>query len=85
VVIAGRKEDAVGKPLIYTTSRTFMDYFGINSTADLPKIKEVLNQEIIEATEIERIENNKKEVADNETAIASSDENENRNDLPEST
>jgi segregation and condensation protein B len=85
VVIAGRKEDAVGKPLIYTTSRTFMDYFGINSTADLPKIKEVLNQEIIEATEIERIENNTKEVADNETAIASSDENENRNDLPEST
>jgi segregation and condensation protein B len=85
VVIAGRKEDAVGKPLIYTTSRTFMDYFGINSTADLPKIKEVLNQEIIEATEVEKIENNEKEVTDNEAAIVSSDEKEKTNDLPEST
>jgi len=54
IVIAGRKEDAVGKPLIYTTSRNFMDYFGINSAEDLPKIKEILNQEVIEATKIER-------------------------------
>ena len=54
IVIAGRKEDAVGKPLIYTTSKNFMDYFGINSAEDLPKIKEILNQEIIEATKIER-------------------------------
>lgn len=53
VIIAGRKEDAPGKPLIYTTSKSFMDYFGINSPDDLPKIKEVLNQEIIEATKIE--------------------------------
>ena len=57
IVIAGRKEEAVGKPLIYTTSKSFMDYFGINSADDLPKIKEVLNQEIIEATKIEREEN----------------------------
>ena len=34
-----------------------MDYFGINSPDDLPKIKEVLNQEIIEATKIEAIKN----------------------------
>ena len=34
-----------------------MDYFGINSPDDLPKIKEVLNQEIIEATKIEEIQN----------------------------
>ncbi|MEO7962247.1 MAG: SMC-Scp complex subunit ScpB [Ginsengibacter sp.] len=53
VIIAGRKENAPGKPLIYTTSRSFMDYFGINSPEELPKIKEVLNQEIIEATRIE--------------------------------
>ena len=52
VVIAGRKEEAVGKPLIYTTSRNFMDYFGINSAEDLPKIREVLDLEIIEATAI---------------------------------
>ncbi len=57
VIIAGRKEDAPGKPLIYTTSKSFMDYFGINSPDDLPKIKEVLNQEIIEATKIENAGN----------------------------
>jgi segregation and condensation protein B len=53
VLIAGRKEDAVGKPLIYTTSKNFMDYFGINSPEDLPKIKEVLMEELVEATRIE--------------------------------
>lgn len=52
VVIAGRNEDAVGKPLIYTTSKSFMDYFGINSPEDLPKIKEVLMEELVEATKI---------------------------------
>lgn len=52
VIIAGRNEDAVGKPLIYTTSKSFMDYFGINSPDDLPKIKEVLMEELVEATKI---------------------------------
>src|SRR5690606_2542513 len=56
VIIAGRKEDAPGKPLIYTTSKSFMDYFGINSPQDLPKIEEVLEQEIVEATQIEKEE-----------------------------
>ena len=55
IVIAGRNENAPGKPLVYTTSKSFMDYFGINSPDDLPKIQEVLNQEIIEATKIEKI------------------------------
>ncbi len=54
IIISGRKEEAVGKPLIYSTSKSFMDYFGINSAADLPKIKEVLDQEIIEATKVEQ-------------------------------
>ena len=52
VIIAGRNEDAVGKPLIYTTSKSFMDYFGINSADDLPKIKEVLMEELVEATKV---------------------------------
>ena len=56
VVIVGRNENLPGKPLIYATSKSFMDYFGINSPDDLPKIKEVLNQEIIEATRIEEIQ-----------------------------
>ncbi|MEP7110065.1 MAG: SMC-Scp complex subunit ScpB [Ferruginibacter sp.] len=50
VIIAGRNEEAVGKPLIYTTSKSFMDYFGINSTNDLPRINEVLMEELVQAT-----------------------------------
>jgi len=59
VIIAGRKEDAVGKPLIYTTSKSFMDYFGINSADELPKIKEVLMEELVEATKIHNEESPK--------------------------
>jgi segregation and condensation protein B len=47
IVIAGRKEDAVGKPLIYSTSRYFMDYLGINSAAQLPQLKDITDKEII--------------------------------------
>lgn len=50
VIISGRNEDAVGKPLIYATSKSFMDYFGINSAEELPKINEVLMDELIQAT-----------------------------------
>lgn len=50
--ITGRNEDMPGKPLVYSTSKTFMDYFGINSPADLPKLKEVFAETIIEPTNI---------------------------------
>jgi len=59
VVISGRKEEAVGKPVLYSTSKNFIDYFGINSASDLPKIKEVLDNEIVEATRIEKEEESK--------------------------
>lgn len=39
VEIVGRSEE-VGKPLLYGTSAYFMDYFGINSITELPKLKE---------------------------------------------
>jgi len=52
IIISGRNEDAVGKPLIYATSKSFMDYFGINSASDLPKINEVLMEELVRATVI---------------------------------
>lgn len=52
VIISGRNEDAVGKPLIYATSKSFMDYFGINSAEDLPKISEVMMEELVKATNI---------------------------------
>ena len=40
----------VGKPLIYSTSRHFMDYFGINSSDELPKISEVLAEQMVTPT-----------------------------------
>jgi segregation and condensation protein B len=53
VIISGRNEEAVGKPLIYSTSKSFMDYFGINSSEDLPKISEVLMEELVQATNVQ--------------------------------
>src|SRR5574339_747740 len=50
IVISGRNETMPGHPLVYATSKNFMDYFGINSAEDLPKIKEVLAEQIIEPT-----------------------------------
>lgn len=41
IVIIGRNEDAVGKPLLYSVSRTFMDYLGINSPTQLPQLKDI--------------------------------------------
>jgi segregation and condensation protein B len=46
----GRNEHLPGKPLVYATSRNFMDYFGINSSDDLPRIKEVMAEQIIQPT-----------------------------------
>lgn len=46
IVISGRNEKAPGQPLLYSTSRNFMDYFGINSSEELPKIREVLTQTV---------------------------------------
>ncbi len=50
IVISGRNEELPGKPLVYTTSRSFMDYFGLNGPEDLPKIREVLADQVVEPT-----------------------------------
>ncbi|HUR10725.1 MAG TPA: SMC-Scp complex subunit ScpB [Flavitalea sp.] len=44
IIITGRNEEMPGKPLIYATSKNFMDYFGINSPSDLPKLKEIFDE-----------------------------------------
>jgi segregation and condensation protein B len=56
IVISGRNEKLPGHPLVYSTSRNFMDYFGINSAEDLPKIKEVLAEQLVEPTIISSID-----------------------------
>lgn len=43
ITIVGKAE-SVGKPILYGTSDLFMDHFGINSVADLPKLKEILTE-----------------------------------------
>ncbi len=53
IVISGRNEKLPGHPLIYETSKSFMDYFGINSPEELPKLKEVISEQIVEATVVE--------------------------------
>jgi segregation and condensation protein B len=50
ILISGRNEHSPGKPLVYATSKSFMDYFGINNAEDLPKIREVLAEQLIEGT-----------------------------------
>jgi len=86
VIISGRNEDAVGKPLIYATSKSFMDYFGINNASELPKINEVLMEELVKATVINSTEENEEmtnqteeidaaSLTDNITAVTSEDDN----------
>lgn len=50
IIISGRNEEMPGKPLVYATSKTFMDYFGINSAADLPQLKEIFAETLVEPT-----------------------------------
>jgi len=52
IVITGRNENLPGHPLVYGTSKNFMDYFGLNTTDDLPKLKEVLDDSIVAPTVI---------------------------------
>ncbi len=40
IVIEG-KSDSPGKPLLYGTSKNFMDHFGLKSVKDLPKLKDL--------------------------------------------
>ncbi|MEO7264540.1 MAG: SMC-Scp complex subunit ScpB [Ferruginibacter sp.] len=56
VIISGRNEEAVGKPLIYATSKSFMDYFGINSPDELPRINEVLMEELVKASSVQELQ-----------------------------
>ena len=66
VEIAGKK-DAPGMPVLYQVSKTFLDYFGINSTEELPKLREVLPEEVESTIGINT------EMADNETETGQAD------------
>lgn len=51
IAITGRREDAVGKPLEYGTSKSFMDYLGISSPAMLPQLRDIVPTDIVIPTE----------------------------------
>jgi segregation and condensation protein B len=44
--IVGRKE-VIGRPFVYGTTRLFLDYFGLKSLAELPKIEEFAQQDML--------------------------------------
>lgn len=44
IVISG-KSNGPGRPLLYSTSERFMEYFGINTLEELPPLKALDNQE----------------------------------------
>lgn len=50
IVISGRKEDAIGKPLLYMPSRHLLDYLGINSGSELPQLKDMGTLEYVVPT-----------------------------------
>lgn len=44
--IVGRKE-VIGRPFVYGTTRQFLDYFGLKSLEELPKIEEFAQQDLM--------------------------------------
>ena len=46
IIIKGRG-DGPGRPLLYSTTKSFLEYFGLNHLSDMPKLKEV--SELIES------------------------------------
>lgn len=84
IIISGRNEKMPGHPLVYSTSKNFMDYFGINSADDLPRIKEVLAEQFVEPTIIKDAEIKEEVVTGSEESVEEVKENE-QTDSPEST
>jgi segregation and condensation protein B len=68
IVISGRNEKLPGHPLVYATSKSFMDYFGINTADDLPKIREVFAEQLVEPTVIRHSESETTEFLQEDSA-----------------
>lgn len=62
VYIIGRQEDAIGKPLLYGTTKQFMEYLGINHPEELPKMKEILAITAVEPNDAKEAMPEEKEV-----------------------
>ena len=56
------KDDSVGKPILYKTTDEFLDYFGLATKADLPKLD--AKSKPIDNKELDLYKSNYKEVVD---------------------
>ncbi|MFT4093747.1 MAG: SMC-Scp complex subunit ScpB [Niabella sp.] len=72
IIISGRNEKLPGHPLVYATSKSFMDYFGINTADELPKIKEVLAEQMVAPTVV----NGEGEIGDDDNPLLVSESGE---------
>jgi segregation and condensation protein B len=54
IKITGRKE-IVGRPIVYGTTKTFLEVFGLNTLSDLPTPKEIQPPSMLEETPQEAI------------------------------
>jgi len=54
IKITGRKE-MVGRPIVYGTTKTFLEVFGLNTLSDLPTPKEIQPPSMLEETPQETI------------------------------
>ena len=43
IEVAGRMENMPGRPVLYKVTQNFLDYFGINSVGELPKLKDIIS------------------------------------------
>lgn len=69
IVITGRNEELPGKPLVYQTSKSFMDYFGLNSTEDLPKIKEIFDEYMVTPTGMHQAGSEEPDIPESEETL----------------
>ena len=46
------RSDAIGRPILYGTTAEFLDYFGLSTIEDLPKIEEFKQEDVDVATDL---------------------------------
>lgn len=72
VAISG-KSDGPGRPIMYSTSDSFMDYFGIKSVKDLPQLKD-LHLEQNEIGQPSELQDNEPEAYGNDSEVTAMSE-----------
>lgn len=49
VALKGRRKDAPGRPVLYATTETFLEHFGLESVADLPGMSDLKAAGLLDA------------------------------------